>query len=212
MPAVYLVTVSRRMGCVCYSSFLFDMTHWTFAEKLKMIFTCNKRQLTTPNINMRVLTTSYISSKTKKEKKVKKAVHPKVFVESFDVDLCVYIPRMLKYHTHETIQHYASEHGLGYVRRVDFTPMNSVLEFQSELDAETLNTHYKSAYVYLYGYVGAKESIWGRMLSKKSVQLRINESECWVCDPIDNPTPDIRMKDENEAFMYEMINRLDALM
>lgn len=108
----------------------------------------------------------------------------------------IYIPRMSVDHTEESIAYYMTEHRIGTVSHVDFTPINKKPGF-----GENVNEVVKSAFVHfsdpwfcsdkLYyfqyrTYIGNTQ-FWDTIATGQAYKLQISKTEYWLCFKNKNP-------------------------
>lgn len=116
-----------------------------------------------------------------------------------NIALSIYIPRVLKYHTVESIANICFHAGIGIVHRVDFVAIENAEYYISAF------VHMKE--MYNNSYLGI--NILSQFAQEKSCKFQVNPSEFWILLKAKNVVPDTRLNmhqlAENHRLLEEVV-------
>lgn len=147
------------------------------------------------------------------------------------ISCSIYIPRMSIVHTEESVAYYMSQHGIGHVIYVDFTPINKRPGFGENVDqvVKSAFVHFSDPYLgsdNMYHFKDTSSlrisvvpntvtfwnstALWNCISSGKSYRLKISQNEYWIClrnnKPVQRTMMNIHQVVENARHLEWLID------
>jgi len=132
-------------------------------------------------------------------------------LNAFNVPISYYIPRVRKYHTQQSIVNMFYAKAIGYVRRVDFVPIegrdadnfvSAYVHFDSLYDSPVQRDIYQTI---VYGSNGQ---------GREAFKFYLSDMEYWLINlnltPIPETILNIHQIDENHKILEDRVNELEA--
>ena len=106
----------------------------------------------------------------------------------------IYIPRILSYHSEESIKLYFNQCQIGIVIRVDFTPINKKPGFVEKVGEDVVSAfvHFEDPWKSV-GNINLSLKFWSIINSGQPYKVQFSSSEYWLCLKNKNPIQQTRM-------------------
>ena len=124
----------------------------------------------------------------------------------------IYIPRMSIFYDEESVKRIFSQHHIGMVSHVDFTPFDKKIGFK-----ENMNGNVKSAFIHFSSMpitIGLlrynfNQNFWITLMTENSIKIFITENEYWIClknnNPIERTMMNIHQVVENGRYLENLL-------